>query len=388
MTRSPSAIMQLGTNMSAEIDVAIIGAGVVGLAVASEISQRGKSVFVFERNRTFGQETSSRNSEVIHAGIYYPEDSLKAKLCIEGNALLYDLCKTHHIPHKKLGKIILATSEDEVDKLDIIHKQAQKNGVSDVCFLSRSDIKQLEPNVEGKAGILSPSTGIISAHGLMEFLYRRARAAGTEFLFGAEVIGIEKTGSGYAVRIRDSEGVSEITARAVINAAGVSSDRVAALAGIPVDEAGYRLRYCKGNYASLSSRCWGRVSRLIYPPPERAGLGIHLTIGLDGRMRLGPDTRYVGTVDYRVDAGIERDFYALARRFLPFLEPHDVRPDFAGVRPKLQGPLDPFRDFVIAHEYGRGFPGLINLVGIESPGLTASVAIGRMVAQMVREVLS
>lgn len=373
--------------MAFELNCAIIGGGVVGLATAAEISARHPSTFLFERHATFGTETSSRNSEVIHAGIHYPPGSLKARLCVEGRRLLYELGSRRGIPHSRIGKIIIARTQSDMALLERLRDQGRENGVEDLSLLSARKVKELEPNVRAAGGLLSPSTGIVSAHGLMEFLYQRARGNGADFLFGAEVIGIERTGSAYNVRVRDSEGIAEIRARAVINAAGLSSDRVAELAGIAADQAGYRLHYCKGNYASLSPRCGGRVSRLIYPPPEKAGLGVHLTIGLDGRMRLGPDTRYVESLDYRVDRGIEADFFSAARPFLPFLQPQDVRPDFAGIRPKLQGPDDPFRDFVIAHEDGRGLPGLINLVGIESPGLTASPAIGRMVAGMVMEIL-
>lgn len=373
--------------MAFEVNVAIVGAGVVGLVAAAEVSARFKGVLIFEKNITFGTETSSRNSEVIHAGIYYPPGTLKARLCVEGRLLLYEYCSRHGIPHRKIGKIIVASDDEETAHLEALRQRARDNGVGNLSLLSEGEVKRLEPNIRARAGLLSPSTGILSAHGFMDFLYRKARENGADFLFGAEVIGIEKSGPGYAVRVRDSEGVSKVTARAVINAAGLSSDRIAGLAGIPIDEVGYRLHYCKGNYASLSSRWRGNVSRLVYPPPERTGLGVHLTIGLDGRMRLGPDTRYVETVDYRVDEGIERGFFAAARKFLPFLEPQDVRPDFAGIRPKLQGPDEVFRDFIIAHEKGRGYPGFINLIGIESPGLTASPAIGRMVAQMVREIM-
>lgn len=374
--------------MSLEIDIAIIGAGVVGLAIAAELSERHSGVFVFERNAAYGSETSSRNSEVIHAGIYYPQGSLKAKLCVEGRRLLYESCAKHRIPHRKLGKIIVATSEEEVGQLEAIREKAQKNGVDDLRPLSRAELKTLEPNIEAKAGLLSPSTGIISAHSLMDFFHKKARESGADFIFGAMVIGLEPKGSGYTVRIRDSEGISEFTARVVINAAGLDSDKVAGFAGVDITKAGYRLHYCKGNYASLSPKWRGYVSRLIYPPPEHAGLGVHLTLGLDGRMRLGPNTRYVDAIDYKVDESVEDVFYRSAKKFLPFLEPKDVRPDFAGIRPKLQGPTDDFRDFVITHEEKRGLPCLINLVGIESPGLTASPAIGRMVAEMVAGALS
>jgi len=374
--------------MAFNANVAIIGAGVVGLAIAAEISARFKDVWVIERNATFGAETSSRNSEVVHAGIYYPQGSLKARLCVEGRTLLYELCAKHGIPHRRIGKIIVASDDRETAHLEALKQRAENNGVGDLSILSEAEVKRLEPNVHARAGLLSPSTGIISVHKLMEFLYQKARANGADFLFGAEVIGIERSGSGYALQIRDSEGISELAAQIAINAAGLGSDRIAGLAGIAIDEAGYRLHYCKGNYASISPRWHGKVSRLIYPPPEKTALGVHLTLGIDGRMRLGPNARYTEVVDYRVDKGIEREFFTTARQFLPFLELKDVQPDFAGIRPKLQGPDEAFRDFVIAHEVDRGLEGLINLIGIESPGLTASPAIARMVSEMAKEILS
>ncbi|MBM3133538.1 MAG: FAD-dependent oxidoreductase, partial [Chloroflexi bacterium] len=190
--------------MPFEVDIAIIGAGVVGLAIASELSQRHKGVFVFERNDAYGSETSSRNSEVIHAGIYYPQDSLKARLCVEGRHLLYEICSRHGIPHRRLGKIIVATSEQEVGQLEAIREKARHNGVGDLRPLSRAELKQLEPNVEARAGLLSPSTGIVSAHSLMDFFYKNACGNGADFIFGAEVIGLEPKGSAFTVRIRDS----------------------------------------------------------------------------------------------------------------------------------------------------------------------------------------
>ncbi len=371
--------------MTIETDVAIIGAGVVGLAIASEIAEQGRRVFVFERNRTFGQEISSRNSEIIHAGIYYPENSLKAKLCVEGNRLLYEICEQNNIPHKKLGKIILAISEEQIPRLEEIHAQATKNGVIDLELLSQADIKRLEPNVKGQAGILSPSTGIIDSHSLMQFFHQKAVVHGAEFLFETEVVGLGRVGEGWKVSVRDWEGISELFAQVVINCAGLDSDRVAGLAGI--DSEDYRLHYCKGEYFGLSSRLRGSVSRLIYPTPEHAGLGVHVTLALDGMMKLGPNAHYVDEIDYRVDDSHKDAFYQFASRYLPFIDQDDLHPDFAGIRPKLQGLGEPFRDFIIEHNGQKGFAGLVNLVGIESPGLAASPAIAKHVAKLVSEII-
>jgi len=373
--------------MLAEVDVAIIGAGVIGLAIASEVAQPKKGVFVFEKNRTFGLETSSRNSEVIHAGIYYPEDSLKAKLCVEGRGLLYELCDGHGIGYKKLGKIILAINENEVTQLEKIYEQGSKNGVEDLRLLSQTELKKLEPNIEGRAGLLSLSTGILDSYSLLKFFYSQAKEKGVEFAFNTEVIGIEKARTKYKVEVRDRDGISAFSTRVVVNAAGLNSDKIAQLDGLDVAKAGYKLHYCKGEYFSLSSKYRHLVSRLVYPTPEQAGHGIHVTLGLDGRVRLGPNARYVDAIDYRVDETQKEIFYNSVKRFLTFVELEDLEPEFAGIRPKLQAPGETFRDFIITHEEKAGFPGLVNLIGIESPGLTASPAIARHVGKIVKEFL-
>ena len=369
--------------MPAEIDVAIIGAGVIGLAIAREIAHGKKEVFVFERNRTFGLETSSRNSEVIHAGIYYPDDSLKAKLCVEGMNLLYRLCDKNNIPHKKSGKIIVAADENETSWLKQLYEQGKRNGVNDLVLLSRTEVKKLEPNVEARAGLLSPSSGILDSHSLLRLLYAQASEKGAEFVFGTEVIGIERAGTRYKVEIKDRDGISAFVAHTVVNCAGLNSDRIAQLVGIDIARAGYSLHYCKGEYFSLDSKYRNLVSRLIYPAPEQAGHGIHWRQTLDGRVLLGPSAHYVDAIDYVVDETHKQDFCNSVRRFLPFIELEDLAPESAGIRPKLQGPSDSFRDFIITHEENAGLPGLINLIGIESPGLTAALAIARYVDRMM-----
>lgn len=371
--------------MLTEIDVAIIGAGVIGLATAREIAREKKGVFVFEKNRTFGLETSSRNSEVIHAGIYYPEDSLKAKLCVEGKSLLYKLCDKHNIAYKKTGKIIVATDENEISWLEKLREQGRKNGVDDLVLLSRTELKKLEPNIEARAGLLSPSSGILDSYTLLKFLYSQAREKGAKFVFGTEVIGIERAGAKYKVQIKDRAGISAFVAHVVVNCAGLNSDRIAQLAGIDIAKAGYRLHYCKGEYFSLSSKYRNLVIRLIYPVPEQAGHGIHLRQGLDGRVLLGPSAHYVEEIDYAVDETHKQAFYNSAKRFLPLVELEDLAPESAGIRSKLQGPDEAFRDFVIAREEKESLPSLINLIGIESPGLTAAPAIARYVGRMAAE---
>jgi L-2-hydroxyglutarate oxidase LhgO len=369
--------------MLPEVDVAIIGAGVIGLAIAHEIAQGRKQVFVFEKNRTFGLETSSRNSEVIHAGMYYPEDSLKARLCTEGKELLYDLCDRHNIAYQKCGKIIVAADENEIHWLEELCKQGRKNGVDDLVLLSRAEVKKLEPNIEARAGLLSPSSGILDSYNLLSFLHNRARDKGVEFVFGTEVIGIERASAKYEVRIRDRDGVSSFAVPVVVNCAGLNSDRIAELAGIDIAKSGYELHYCKGEYFSLDSKYRNLVERLVYPIPEQAGHGIHWRQALDGRVLLGPSAYYVEAVDYSVDETCKEYFYSSAKRFLSFLELEDLAPESAGIRAKLQGPDDGFRDFVITDEEKAGFPGLIDLIGIESPGLTAALAIARFAGRMM-----
>ena len=371
--------------MPAEVNVAIIGAGVVGLAIAAELAQQEKGIFVFEKNHSFGLETSSRNSGVIHAGLYYPEDSLKTKFCIEGKHLLYELCARYGIGHNRLGKLIIAVDGSELQELERIYEQGTKNGVDDLKLLSRREFKRLEPNIEGVAALLSPSTGILEPYSLCTFFYNQAREKGAEFVFNSEIAGIENAGTKYEVQINDREGTSSFVARIVINAAGLYCDKIAQLAGIDIAQAGYKLHYCKGEYFSLNSNREHFVSRLVYPVPQQAGHGIHITPDIEGRIKLGPSDHYVDDIDYKIDETQKEVFYYSVRRFLPQLDLDDLEPEMAGIRPKLQAPGETFRDFVIAHEDERGLSGLINLIGIESPGLTASPAIARHVADMVME---
>jgi L-2-hydroxyglutarate oxidase LhgO len=374
--------------MLSETNVVIIGAGVIGLAIAAELAGHKQRVYVFEKNNSFGLETSSRNSQVVHAGIYYPPDSLKAQLCVEGKELLYDVCERYGIGYHKTGKIIVAVDNSDVGELERIREQGRQSGVDDLGLLSRGEVKRLEPDVEGVAGLLSPSSGIVDCHSLMSFLYKQAIETQAKFVFNTEVVGIEKGVDRYRVEVREGEEVSEMATRVVVNAAGLGSDEIAQLVGIDIDAVGYRLHYCKGEYFSLNTGGRFTVGRLIYPVPGQASLGIHVTPDLGGAIRLGPSEQYVDDIDYSVDESQRETFYRSVKRFLPPIDIEDLAPDFAGVRPKLQASGEGFRDFVISHEDGTGFPGLINLVGIESPGLTACPAIARKVAGMVREICS
>jgi L-2-hydroxyglutarate oxidase LhgO len=369
--------------------ITIIGAGVIGLAVAAQVIGKGRDVYILEKNETFGQETSSRNSETIHAGIYYPEGSLKAETCVAGNTLLYELCQQHGIGHKKTGKLIVATKNEEVEKLEALLDQGKGNGVHDLTMLSKSKIGELEPNVEAIAAILSPSSGIIDCHALMRLFISRAKEKGAEIVYRSKVVEIERLSDGYEVAVENSSGSFTFKTEIIINCAGLHSDRIAQLAGIDIDQAGYKLRYCKGEYFGVSKHKSRMVDRLIYPAPEPStgGMGIHTVLDVEGRMRLGPNARYVDEIDYKVDESQQGVFYDSVRQFLPFIEYDDLAPEMAGIRPKLQGPGESFRDFVIRHEEDKGLPGFINLIGIESPGLTSAPAIAKYVEGIVAQIL-
>lgn len=371
-----------------KIEVVIIGAGVVGLAIASELSSRGKDVMLIERHKSFGCETSSRNSEVIHGGMYYPTGSLKADLCVEGRRLLYEICEAHSLSCRKLGKLICAVCPEEQAELERIYELGKKNGVENLSFLSAGQVRAMEPDVRAVSALFSPETGIIDSHKLMDFYLEMAKKGGALCLFGASVRAVEKIAAGYRVQVDCAGSRENIECDMLVNSAGLDSDTIAEMAGIDVSACGYRLKYCKGEYFRVSGRKSSRISRLIYPvpKPKSAGLGVHATLDLKGGMRLGPDTRYSydRIQDYSVDQAKLDEFYHSAAVLMPFLERSDLAADTAGIRPKLQGPGEDFRDFIISEESDKGFPGLINLIGIESPGLTASPAIARVVAGLAR----
>ena len=371
-----------------KIGIAIVGAGLVGLAIAAQVANKSRSVYVLEKNETFGRETSSRNSEVIHAGIYYPEGSLKARTCVEGNAMLYELCQRCGIGHKRLGKVIVAADDAEVKELETLLERGRRNGARDLRMLSKRELKGLEPYVNGVAAILSPSTGVIDSHALMQHFVRKAGENGTEIVYKAEVVGIEKISEGYKVMLKENGGRFSFMTRVLVNCAGLNSDKVAQLAGIDIDKAGYKLYYCKGEYFSVSRVKSKLVNRLIYPvPPKGEDVGTHLTLDLEGGMRLGPNAHYIGGIDYTVDSSHKQAFYNAAAKLLSLIEFEDLEPEMAGIRPRLQQPGDDFRDFVIRHEYDKGLPAFINLIGIESPGLTSSPAIAKYVGDMIGKII-
>ena len=370
-----------------KVDIVVVGAGVVGLAVAWELSRLDKEIFVIEKNSNFGQETSSRNSEVIHAGIYYPKESLKTKTCIEGKELLYEFCLKNNIPHKKIGKLIVAIDKNEVGDLRNLFQRGLENGVKDLKLLSKGEIRALEPNIKAEEAIYSSSTGIIDSHSLMNNLVLQFKSHKGHIAYNTELIGIDKTKDGFQITVEDKkEGAFKFLSSIFINCAGLNSDKVAAMAGLLKDE--YKLKYCKGDYFRVHNNKAKYISRLVYPVPkkDRAGLGIHATLDLAGSLRLGPDDEYVEEINYNVDESKKKIFYESTRLFLPFIESADLTPDTSGIRPKLEGPQEGFRDFIIQDESSNDFPGFINLIGIESPGLTCALSIAKTVSQIVNRI--
>jgi L-2-hydroxyglutarate oxidase LhgO len=372
-----------------EIDTTIIGAGVVGLAVAARISEKRRPLFVVDRNPSFGQETSSRNSEVIHAGIYYPAGSLKARLCVRGRELLYRRLESTRIPFRRCGKLLVATDAEEAEQLDAILEKAAANGVDDLERISGERARKMEPQVKAVAALFSPSTGIIDSHRLMRHLLSQARRNGSEIVYQTTVERIDPCGKGgyeLAVRYPDGE-IDNFHSRRVVNCAGLGADRLAASAGIDIDTCGYRLHFWKGEYFGCQAP-QGFIKRLIYPVPlpNTVGLGIHATIDLAGRIKFGPNATYLpdGDLDYSVDATGQGSFYRAAVRYLPALRPDWLQPEMAGIRPKLQAPGTPVKDFVIEEESDKDLPGLVNCIGIESPGLTSCLAIADHVAHLLR----
>ena len=371
--------------MSNRADIAIIGAGVIGLAITAQLAKAGRQVYVLEKNESFGLETSSRHSGVIHAGIYYPQGSLKSKLCVAGNRILYELCQKYDIGHRRSGKLIVATNDGEVGELEVLLERGRGNGAEGLKLISRRELKKLEPNLVGVTAMLSPSSGIIDSHALMQYFIAKSVEGGAQIAYKTKVVGVDKVSDGYEVIVEDSGGKSSFITTTLVNSGGLYSDEIAEMAGIGIDEADYRLHYCKGEYFGLRRRQGTKVNRLIYPvpPSDIAGVGIHITFDLEGRMRLGPDIEYVDSLDYNVDSRDQKLFCFLVRKLLPAIEYEDLAPEMAGIRPKLQEPGGEIRDFVIRDEADRGLPGFINLIGIESPGLTAAPAIAEYVAGLI-----
>ncbi len=365
-----------------KLDCVVIGAGVVGLAVARALALQGREVVVLEKAKLIGSETSSHNSEVIHAGIYYAADSLKARFCVEGRKRLYPFMEERGIEHKKCGKLIVATNGPQVAELADIKKRAERNGVDDLRLVEKAELLKLEPALSAEAALLSPSTGILDSHGLMLAYQGDMEDRGGAIAFGAHVDAMEVHNDGIVLHISGDTEMA-LKAKTVVNSAGFFAPLLAAATeGLASNHqpTGY---YAKGNYFTLAGKV--PFSRLIYPVPEKAGLGVHLTLDLGGQARFGPDVEWVEGPDYAVDPARGNSFYAAIRQYWPDLEDDSLQPGYAGIRPKLQAPGEPAHDFRIDGPKTHRVPGLVNLFGIESPGLTSSLAIGDYVAELVKD---
>jgi len=363
-----------------EVECVVVGAGVVGLATARALALAGQHVLVLERAYTIGFETSSRNSEVIHGGLYYPAGSLKARCCVIGRQRLYRYCRNNGIPHAQIGKLIVAVKEDEIAGVERIAETARMNGVDDLQWLTATQAQCLEPELDCVAALLSPSTGIIDSHALMLAYQGEAEAAGAMVVLRTPVLSGRVRADGFDLAIGGDEPTC-IRCRCLVNAAGLYAPALAqAIDGVP-RETIPPAYFCRGVYFSLAGQAPFR--RLVYPVPPPGGLGVHITVDLAGQARFGPDVEWISEVDYTVDPARGDAFYAAIRTYWPGLRDGALQPGYAGVRPKISGPKEPAADFVVQGPETHGVPGLINLYGIESPGLTASMPLADEVVRQL-----
>jgi len=366
-----------------KVDIVIIGAGVVGLAITHRLSSIGKKIILLERHNTFGQDASTRNSEVIHGGMYYPTDSLKARLCVEGNRMLYEICSQNDIACKKTGKLITANTDDEIKNVEKIYQQGLNNYVSGLRIIDEKEIKAIEPNIRARYALYSPETGILDVQELMQYFEMESLENSVDIRYDHEVVDLAKNGDEYFVTVKIADGsVETFATNVLINAAGMFADKISVLLGIDIDGNHYKIHWVKGEYFNISKRHAGKIACLIYPPPTTVSLGIHVRLRFDGTMALGPSAMYVDEINYDVDPAHVKQFYDEGREYLPFLEYADLSPDISGIRAKRQAQGETVQDFIIRNEADKGLPGFINLVGIDSPGLTACPAIAEVVAEI------
>jgi L-2-hydroxyglutarate oxidase LhgO len=362
-----------------KVECVVVGAGVIGLAVARRLAQAGREVIILEATEGIGTVTSSRNSEVIHAGIYYPAGSLMARMCVSGKRALYEYCADHGIPHRNCGKLIVATTPRETEKLASIRAHAEANGVRDLQTLDGAAARALEPALNCDAALLSPSTGIIDSHAYMLALRGDAEDAGAACAFHTPLLHAKATPTGIELDA-GGDAPASLQCRLLVNAAGLNAPAVArSIDGMPIEliPPAY---LAKGNYFSCSARA--PFSRLIYPVPEPGGLGVHLTLDMAGQARFGPDVEWVDTIDYAVDPARAERFYPAIRRYWPTLPDGALMPSYSGIRPKIVPPAVAVQDFLIQGPRDHGVDGLVNLFGIESPGLTSSLAIADYVGEL------
>jgi L-2-hydroxyglutarate oxidase LhgO len=366
--------------MAEKIDCAVIGAGVVGLAIARKLAMSGREVVILEAEDAFGTHTSSRNSEVIHGGLYYATGSLKARFCVAGRKLLYRYCEAHQVAHRSIGKVVVACDESELPGLTKYREQAEINGVDDLRMLDQRELAQLEPEVRCVAGFLSPSTGIVDTHGLMLAYLGDAESHGASLALSSPVVSGECRDDGILLNVGGKDAMS-VLCQTVINAAGLTAQAVArSISGIPTGTIPPTY-YAIGHYYTLSGKA--PFSHLVYPVARQDWLGVHVTVDLSGRVKFGPDFSWIDRIDYRFDESRELAFYKAIRRYYPGLQDGALQPGYTGIRPRITGPGEPAQDFVIHGAAAHGVKGLVNLYGIESPGVTSSLAIADYVAELL-----
>jgi len=363
-----------------QVDAVVIGAGVVGLAIAARLSRHLSNVLVIDKNASFGEETSSRNSEVIHAGIYYPKNSLKAEFCVAGKQALYEYCQQRHIPHNNIGKLIVAQNAEEEAYLQTTIEKAAANGVDDLSWVSAKDLRTMEPNLSASAALLSPSTGIVDVHSYMQSLLAEIEQNNGQFVARTEMERVECSDGDFVVTLNCEGEVFTLSSKYVINSAGLSCEQVAKRIDGLSEQFIPTLYWCRGHYFTYTGK--SPFQQLIYPVPEAngVGLGIHGTLDLGGQLKFGPDTQYIDSLEYAVSPDLRGKFVQAIKRYFPDIDAEKLQPAYSGIRPKLQAPGAPAEDFCVQGPAVHGVQGLVNLYGIESPGLTSSLAIAQRVA--------
>ena len=366
-----------------QVDAVVIGAGVVGLAIAARLSRHLSNVLVIDKNASFGEETSSRNSEVIHAGIYYPKNSLKAAFCVEGKKALYEYCQQRHIPHNNIGKLIVAQNADEEAYLQTTIEKAAVNGVDDLDWVSAKDLRAMEPNLSASAALMSPSTGIVDVHSYMQSLLAEIEQNNGQFVARTELERVECSDSDFVVTLNCEGEELKLSSKYVINSAGLYCEQVAKRIDGLAEQFIPALYWCRGHYFTYTGK--SPFQQLIYPVPEAngVGLGIHGTLDLGGQLKFGPDTQYIDSLEYAVSADLRSKFVQAIQRYFPNIDVEKLQPAYSGIRPKLQAPGAAAEDFCVQGESVHGVQGLVNLYGIESPGLTSSLAIAEHVTKLL-----
>ncbi|MBT3791278.1 MAG: NAD(P)/FAD-dependent oxidoreductase [Alphaproteobacteria bacterium] len=366
--------------MSEKVDCVVVGAGVIGLAIARSLAKKGREVIVLEAENDIGTGTSSRNSEVIHAGIYYQPGSLKAKLCVQGKEALYHYCEERGVEHKRLGKLIVASQDKDLATLEKLKRTAETNGIPDMVFLNGPEMKSLEPALAGVGALLSPSTGIVDSHGLMLAYQGEAEDLGMVIAFNSPFQSARSESNQFHIEVGGDTPLS-LTANTLINSAGLGAQDIANnISGLKPNHIPKRY-LLKGSYFSMTGK--SPFTRLIYPVPPDASLGIHLTLDLGGQAKFGPDQEWIDSIDYTMNPSRADSFYASVRQYYPDLADGALEAAYSGIRPKIQAPGDPVADFMIEGPADHGIAGLVNLFGMESPGLTSSLAIGDYVCALL-----